>query len=653
MLNLHFVHVHTDTEKRSFYMNKATSIICSLSLVLLAACGGGRESGLDIDSLGSISTPVNPTPGKDPVSAGRLSVHPRLFLDAAEWDALNAQIKQGDNANLMQMHANIIRFADVLAADCADGYRYDIADGNCHLPHCYLVNLAYAYKTTGEGKYLTAASNVLSRMTELVHWNANVKFLNTAEIATGVAIACDWLYNDLDEALRSKVISSLKSKCISPAIDGKAYDWTRTTNWAQLCNCAITLSALVAYETAPEDMQAVVDKSVGNNLNALPYMYSPDGNYVEGFSYWEYGTNFQMILNGAVESVYGKDMGLCDVAGVSRTAEFMMHMVGPTWLNFNFSDANSYCQTLGASWYFAWKFNDPSILYLEQARMGEGYMVNYDTARFLPEAAIYCSKIPAASIVRPTRQVWSGNGSQPVILVHTDWSFTQSDKYLAIKGGKASNSHGHMDAGSFVYDAYGIRWSHDINRPEYSVLEGMMKADGGSLWDYGINSLRWQVNSYNNFNHSTVTIDDALHVPSGTATIITVRETGDKLGGRLNLTPLFRGCNGFTRSADIVDGRDLVIVDHMEMSKAVKYRFSWITAATPTIEQDRIVLTQDGIRMALTPKTTAGTIGLKEFSMAPVTKYDQNLAGYHNVGFEIDGVSAADVTVTFTRIDNQ
>jgi Arc/MetJ-type ribon-helix-helix transcriptional regulator len=34
--------------------------------------------------------------------------------------------------------------------------------------------------------------------------------------------------------------------------------------------------------------------------------------------------------------------------------------------------------------------------------------------------------------------------------------------WLAIKRGTAAASHGHMDAGSFVYDSQGIRWFHDL-----------------------------------------------------------------------------------------------------------------------------------------------------------------------------------------------
>ena len=79
----------------------------------------------------------------------------------------------------------------------------------------------------------------------------------------------------------------------------------------------------------------------------------------------------------------------------------------------------------------------------------------------------------------------------PVVMVHTDWTYTDTDKYLGIKGGKAGSSHGHMDAGSFVYDAYGVRWSMDFGLQSYTTLESVLAGLGGNLWDMGQNSMRW------------------------------------------------------------------------------------------------------------------------------------------------------------------
>ena len=91
--------------------------------------------------------------------------------------------------------------------------------------------------------------------------------------------------------------------------------------------------------------------------------------------------------------------------------------------------------------------------------------------RLLPMIMAFANNLNLDAISAPSNKLWSGKGETPVVMVHTDWTYTDTDKYLGIKGGKAGSSHGHMDAGSFVYDAYGVRWSMDFGLQSYTTLE--------------------------------------------------------------------------------------------------------------------------------------------------------------------------------------
>ena len=67
----------------------------------------------------------------------------------------------------------------------------------------------------------------------------------------------------------------------------------------------------------------------------------------------------------------------------------------------------------------------------------------------------FANNLNLDAISAPSNKLWSGKGETPVVMVHTDWTYTDTDKYLGIKGGKAGSSHGHMDAGSSLsYTAY-------------------------------------------------------------------------------------------------------------------------------------------------------------------------------------------------------
>lgn len=92
----------------------------------------------------------------------------------------------------------------------------------------------------------------------------------------------------------------------------------------------------------------------------------------------------------------------------------------------------------------------------------------------------FLENVDMEKVEKPKAKIWYGYGENPVLLVRKDWSSSDSDAYLAVKGGKATNSHAHMDAGSFVYDAYGQRWAHDLGMQPYAKLEKTFKEIGGS-----------------------------------------------------------------------------------------------------------------------------------------------------------------------------
>ena len=58
----------------------------------------------------------------------------------------------------------------------------------------------------------------------------------------------------------------------------------------------------------------------------------------------------------------------------------------------------------------------------------------------------------------------------PVALIRTGWNEGEGF-YVGIKGGTASANHAHMDAGSFVFEASGVRWAQDLGMQEYYSLE--------------------------------------------------------------------------------------------------------------------------------------------------------------------------------------
>lgn len=415
--------------------------------------------------------------------------HPRLLMDADDFSELKINITK--NNTLSDLHKEIMSICDKEGMSDkelefkldASGKRLLFVSREAMLR---ILTCSYAYKMTGEDKYLNKAEKDINDVCDFQHWNPS-HFLDVAEMAVGVALGYDWLYNDLSEETKKKVQEKLMAYALKPLLDGNFKQWwyNGTNNWNQVCNAGLVCAALAVYEHYPSECKKIIEKAPESNKPAMEAMYSPYGNYVEGGSYWNFGTSFQILLLSLLDSTLGTDYGLSNVEGFKETANYMLYMVGIGNRLFNYSDCDPFSVATLPMWWFADKFKKPSLLYNEVRALKEGKYTasTFQEKRLLPIIMAYANKIDMNGITPPKEKIWYAGGKSPVVLIHTDWSYSESDKYLGIKGGRANVSHGHMDAGSFVYDAYGVRWSMDFGMQNYSFSENALKKLGGDFWD--------------------------------------------------------------------------------------------------------------------------------------------------------------------------
>lgn len=100
-------------------------------------------------------------------------------------------------------------------------------------------------------------------------------------------------------------------------------------------------------------------------------------------------------------------------------------------------------------WYFADKLGDVSLLHYELRMLDiQPHRSSCAEKRLLPMVMPFVSRLNPGTVPPPSDKVWAGNGKTPVVLVRTGWAWDETDRFLGLKGGKASTSHGHMDAGS-------------------------------------------------------------------------------------------------------------------------------------------------------------------------------------------------------------
>jgi hypothetical protein len=318
-----------------------------------------------------------------------------------------------------------------------------------------------------------------------------------------------------------------------------------------------------------------------------------------------------------------------------RTGDFMLFMEGIDG-SFNHSDATRGSAAEPAMWYFAEKLKKPYLLYNEVASIKKGLYKGYDDMRVLTLLFTFLENVDLEKVSRPDENIWYGGGANPVLLVRNDWTSSDSDAYLAVKGGKASNSHGHMDVGSFVYEAYGQRWAHDLGMQYYARVEKIFKEIGGSLWDFKQNSRRWTLLRYNNFHHNTITLNDAYHEVGGMATFKEIIKNKKERGVVMEMSEVFAPhAKSVERTVKILRNNNLVVVDKVAAKDGASVKYSWrmVTDAVPDVKNNFILLEKKGVLMKLKASSDL-EVKYCTWSTEPKEVYDDPNKNMIVVGFE-------------------
>lgn len=624
-------------------------------LFTLAAC-----MGLSV-LISCKETDYYPRPPYSPASDSRLQLtgedHPRLLMDMDDFEDLKTRVASGQEQTLSSLHNLIMRVAEAKAM-AQDDLKFELDESDKRIltvsrnAILRIFLCSYAYRMTGDAKYLEHAEHDINTVCSFPSWNAKKHFLDVAEMATAVALGYDWLYNELSEATRQKALGCILDYAFSPAFNSvwNLNFYAATNNWNQVCNGGLICAALAIYESDPAACQRIIDKGVASNREPMKTMYSPDGNYVEGYGYWGYGTTYQCLMMAALESVTGSDYGLGDIAGFPQTGYYMQYMEGVGRRVFNYSDNGGYSSFLLPQWYFAAKYSDTSLLYEEVRKLAELTGAAAGTEeRLLPMVMAFAKDLDIDNLKAPSKKLWSGGGANPVFIVKTGWGGDESDKYLAAKGGKASNSHGHMDAGSFVYDAYGVRWATDLGSTSYTAAEVGLKQLGGNLWTMTQESMRWDICVLNNKYHNTLTVNDARHAVNNLSYVEETFERDGEIGGVVNITPALSGELGSARrTLKIVGDRDLVVTDELTAAsgKDAAVRWTMMTQAVPTLSDGRICLQLSGKTMWMSAASSLSPVSLKVFEQAKVYDFDTVPSGVYAVGFETTVPAGRSATLT-------
>lgn len=563
----------------------------------------------------------------------RVTDHPRLLMKQGEELKIRESLK--DNLEMQRVYNQIVGEADRLLICPTLTYKKEgrrlLAVSREALKRIF--DLSFVYRMTGEDKYRLRAEQEMVSVCSFGDWNPS-HFLDVGEMTMAVAIGYDWLYDGLAPETKALVRESIRLKGFAPSNDGE-YNWflKAGNNWNQVCNTGLVYGALAILESDGEEAAAVIERAMSSVPLSMK-VYAPDGNYPEGYNYWGYGTSFNAMLIAALESAFGSDGGLCETEGFMPSARFMQYMAGTTGLAFNFSDARETTQSFPAMFWFASKLDDPSLLWNEKIFLTRGdTQFTAEEERFLPLILIYGTRFDMKKVTPPAAKIWTGHGKVPVALVRTGWDEGKGF-YVGIKGGTASANHAHMDAGSFVFEALGVRWAQDLGMQEYYSLE----KENVRLWNGDQDGQRWDVFRYNNFVHNTLTVNGAKHQVKGEVPILETYTKDAKLGANLDMTTLFGGdLKKATREVVLVKEQYLQVTDCVQAAgKPASVRWTMVTSATSRqIDSHTMELTKEGKKLHLIiDSPSAATFSV--IDNVPSHSYDAPNPGSVRIVFDAD-----------------
>jgi len=479
---------------------------------------------------------------------------------------------------------------------------------------------------------------ILSRINEEVvavcnfsDWNPS-HYLDVAEMSVAVAIALDWTAGKLPKSTIGLAKTSLIEKGIKPSYNkhGNTGWWINgTNNWNQVCNAGMIAASIAIAEKDPE----LAAKTISRSLEGMPEAlaeYGPDGVYPEGSTYWGYGTGFTVLTAAMLESAFGTDFGLANYPAFKESAVFRVLCNAPSGWYYNYSDCGDKRSENGditLAW-FATKTGNKA--FFEKERFLRPAKEMGKLPRNAGAGLVWISqyeekggqKMPAA---------WKGDGATPIV-IFTGGEDGPHQYYFGGKGGSGSVNHGNMDGGSFVFELNGVRWVVDPGNQSYYELE----KNGFDLWSRCQSCERWTLLTKNNYGHSTITVNNQLHLVDGKATIVDFKP-GNNPEVTINMTPTFKGQLKSAERRFVKDSpTSLLIDDQFELSENTKL-ITWqlMTTADVEIVEGGAILKKGGETLKLEnlshPELTVSVISLYP---APL-RLDRQIEGLKRIEIRI------------------
>jgi len=513
--------------------------------------------------------------------------HPRLHLTAERLDMVRKVIKEDPVA--AKVYTVIQKSAETSMAK--EPCKYEKSDGRRLLPISRevlrrITEWGFLYRLTGEQKYADRAWKELSAVAEFPDWNP-AHFLDTAEMTYAFAIGYDWFYDRWNDEQRARLRKAIVEMGLQPSMrfyEPSPRGWAKATyNWNQVCNGGLGVGALAVAEDEPQLAAKIVSLAVALIPNAV-HVYRPDGAGTEGVTYWAYATQYNTALLDAMQTSLGTCLGLDKVDGYAQSADFQLYFGGASHEAFNFGDCGDSTLSAPQHFWFGRHYGTArhswfrySILSQHPDRGRVADLLWYDpSAKAMDPREFPLDKYFRGAELAVMRSAWG----DPNAVV------------LGIEGSPASDyNHRHLDSGSFILEANGVRWIVDCGTEHETYMT------------HTHTHKRWEYYRTRAEGHNTLVFDPSLEpdqVPSTPAPITRFESKPERCLAEMDLSKAYAGhAKKVTRRYELIDRKQVRISDRIEGAKAADLWWFLHTMAKVEVAQDgrRATLSQGGKKM--------------------------------------------------------
>jgi hypothetical protein len=502
-----------------------------------------------------------------------------------------------------------------------------------------VATLALVYRMEGDKKYLNRCWVELESAAGFQDWDYQ-HFLSTADMTTAFAIGYDWLYDAWTEKQRQTLRQAIVELGLKPGLAiYRSKRWVGwDDNWILHCNAGLALGALAVADESPDAAGEILAQGLASTPRGLA-RFGPDGGWGEGPMYWGNATLFAAMYLDSLETACGMDFGLGDTPGFDKSGWFPEYLNGPAGGSFNFADAEEDRDPLSGAQLFwlARRFHEPRYA---QYEIENPYGV-ISALELIWGAGVERKEWRTIESDRYFRGV-------EVATMRDGWD-KSNGWFVGFKAGPNTVGHAHLDVGSFVLEAKGVRWAIDLGPDDYD-LPGYSHSWGDEQ--------RWTYYRLRAEGHSALVINPgkgADQDPNGSGKITSFTSTPQGVELTADLTGVYPAANKVIRSLSFVRGQSVKLNDSIKLRQTGEVWWFLQTRAgvKPSSDGRTLTLSQNGqtlmVRL-LEPAPAKFEIGPSE--PLPTSPHPPKQAlnrGVNRIAIHLANVQVATISVRFER----